>query len=102
MKNFKQWMEGEAEDFQSQNDQLVGMTEEDPSPDELMRASLGKKTDGKDVLDELGEAKKKFPKFDQGKEVRSIARERIGQPRFQKVIIKSKKDKPEKYKQKYD
>jgi hypothetical protein len=87
--------EGDAEDFQAGNDQLVGMTEDelaekrkgikhnpinqkgslwqqfkkklqledeadgdDPSPDELQKAELGKKTDGKEVLDELGEAKK--------------------------------------------
>ena len=57
----KKLKEGEAEEFQNANDQLVGMAEEDPSPDDLMRASLCKKTNGKDVLDELGEKEEKKP-----------------------------------------
>jgi hypothetical protein len=77
--------EGDAEDFQAGQDNLVGMTErvglkhnpinqkgsvwtrikkklqiedEDPSPDELQKAGLCSKTDGKEVLDELGEAER--------------------------------------------
>jgi len=138
------------------------MEDEDvPSPDELAKASLCKQTNGKDVLDEIGEdaspmsrfndlqkqgfmklgrntpkskvqpkaiiscnackdwhregqhtvdaatrkknlqTEAKEPKFDQGKEVRAIARERVGQPKSKKIIV-SKKFKPEKYKPKFE
>jgi hypothetical protein len=39
--------------------------------------------------------------FDAGKEVRAIARERIGQPP-RRQVIRSKKDKPPKHKERHD
>lgn len=85
---------------------------EKPTPDEMLKATLCKKTpNGKEVLDELGESgliegkKNKGPKWDGNsltiksgpEDIRRKAAAVIGQPP-PKQVIKSKKDKQDKYK----
>lgn len=81
-----------------------------PAPKDLMKAKLGKPLGKQEVLDELGEGKtNKGPKWDGNKltikttqaDIKRKSASAMGQPPPKKVIL-SKKDKPAKYKPKFD